>query len=522
MLPCREPNLKTGSTNVETGAPRHSDHNASDTPAEAARAPTGIEGLDTLLGGGLPRGQVYVIEGHAGAGKTTLALHFLLTGRERNEPCLLVTTTETRDDLMAAARAHGWSLTGIEMLELSRTDPVAQPAQRQTLFPPAQVELDETVQAVQAELERVQPVRVVLDSVTTLRHMAEDPFTYRRYVLSLKNALVARGCTALITDELLEPQELHLRTVAHGVVQLRREVAPFGNERRQVEIVKMRTLHFRSGRHDMLIETGGIRVFPRLAVAPRDVDYTGDLQPTGVGPLDTLLGGGLDRGTATLLAGAAGTGKSSVAMQCVVTALQRGHAAAVYLFDERPPTWFHRAEQLGFPLRPQAANGNLLLQPINPAEMSPGQFAYVLQHAVTQRGVRLLVIDSLTGYVNAMPDERFLTLHLHEVLTWLAQQGVITLLVLDQHGLFEATPRPPLDLSYLTDTVVLFRYFEYQGAIHRALSVVKRRSGRHEHTIRELTLGPHGISVGEPLRQFHGVLSGLPIYQGDEASGQPQ
>jgi circadian clock protein KaiC len=284
----------------------------------------------------------------------------------------------------------------------------------------------------------------------------------------------------------------------------------------------MRALQFRSGRHDMVIETGGIRVFPRLVAASRDVDYTDDLEPTGVASLDTLLGGGLDRGTATLLVGAAGTGKSSVVMQMVAAALQRGHAAAVYLFDERLPTWFHRAEQLGFPLRQQALSGHLFVQQIDPAEMSPGQFAYALQHAVTQRGVQLLVIDSLTGYVNAMPDERFLTLHLHEVLTWLAQQGVITLLVLDQHGLFEATSRSPLDLSYLTDTVVLFRYFEHQGAIHRALSVVKRRSGPHESTIRELTLGPHGISVGEPLRQFRGVLSGLPMYQGDTGSGQSQ
>jgi circadian clock protein KaiC len=507
---------------VAADAHRRPDQNGSNTPAEFARAATGIEGLDAVLGGGLPRGHVYIIEGHAGAGKTTLALHFLLAGRDNNEPCLLITTLETRNDLTAAAHSHGWSLAGIEVLELSLTESIAQPEQRQTLFRPSHVELEETMQVVLTELERVQPLRVVLDSMSTLRYMADEPFAYRRYVVSLNNALVAHGCTALITDELLVPQDLHLRTLAHGAVQLRREVTPFGNERRQVEIVKMRAMHFRSGRHDMVIETGGIRVFPRIVAVPRDVDYTDETQTTGIAQLDALLGGGLDRGTTTLLVGAAGTGKSSVAMQCIAAALQQGQSATVYLFDERPFTWFRRAEGLGSPLRQQVVHGNLFVEQIDPAEMTPDQFAHALQYAVTQRGVRLVVIDSLTGYVHAMPDERFLTLHLHEVLTWLGQQGVTTLLVLDQHGLFEATMKSPLDLSYLTDTVVLFRYFEHQGAIHRALSVVKRRSGPHENTIREMTLGPTGIVVGETLRQFRGVLTGLPIYEGDSSDAQPR
>jgi circadian clock protein KaiC len=383
------------------------------------------------------------------------------------------------------------------------------------------VELDEIMHAVHAELERLQPARVVLDSMSTLRDMADQRLTYRRHVLSLRNALVARGCTALITDELLEPQNLHLRTLAHGVIRLQQEIAPYDNQRRQVEIVKMRGMNFRSGRHDLHIETGGLRVFPRFVAEPRTTDYTHTSLSTGVEQLDTLLGGGLDRGTSALLIGTTGTGKSSVAMQCMVAALQRGQFAAVYLFDERPSTWFHRAEQLGFDLRQQVANGNVFVQQIDPAEMSPAQFAYELQQAITQRGVQLIIIDSLTGYVNAMPDERFLTLHLHELLTWLGQRGVTTMLVLDHHGLFEPATRPPLDLSYLTDTVLLFRYFEYQGEIRRALSVVKRRSGPHENTIRELTLGSNGIIVGEPLRQFRGVFTGLPTYEGDAASDQP-
>ena len=504
---------------MATDTQRNPNDMVSGNTAEPTRVTTGIEALDTILGGGLLHGRVYVVEGQTGAGKTTLALQFLLAGRRHNEPCLLVTTSETRDELTAAAHSHGWSLAGIEVLELSQADTIARLEQRQTVFRPSQVELDETMQAVLAALERVQPRRLVFDSVSTLRYMADEPFVYQRHVLSLKHALVARGCTALITDEQLAPQDPHLRTLADGVVQLRREATPFGNQRRHLEIVKMRAMDFRSGVHDVLIETGGIRVFPRFVAEPRTADYASETLSTGVPQLDVLLGGGLDRGSAILLMGTTGTGKSSIAMQCAATALQRGQAAAVFLFDEQPPTWFYRAERLGFTLRQHTANGSLFVQLVDPAELSPLQFADALQQAVTQRGVQLIVIDSLTGYVNAMPNERFLTLYLHEILTWLSQHGTTSLLVLNQHGVFEAATRPPLDLSYLSDTLVLLRYFEYQGTIHRALSVVKRRSGPHENTIREMHLGPHGIAVGEPLGQFRGVLSGLPVYEGGDPSG---
>ena len=509
---------------MDTDADRNPDENKSGTPAESPRAATGIEGLDIALGGGLLRGRMYVVEGQAGTGKTTLALHFLLSGRDQNEPCLLITTTETRDELTTTAHSHGWSLAGIEVLELSLMDPLAHLEQRQTVFRTSEVELGETLQAMLSELERVQPMRVVIDSATMLRYLAGEPFAFRQHTISLKNTLGAHGCTALITDELLEPQDMHLRTLAQGVVLLLRQVASFGNERRQVEIVKMRSMHFRSGRHDMVMETGGMRVFPRFEAEPGagDDDDRHELQSTGVETLDDLLGGGLDQDASTLFVGAAGAGKSSVAMQCVAAALQRGHAAAVYLFDERPRIWFRRARQLGFTLHQQAASGHLLVDQIDPAEMSPGQFIHDIQHAVTRRGVRLIVIDSLTGYVNAMPNERFLTLHLHELLTWLGQHHVTTLLVLDQQSLFDTTRRSPLDLNYLTDTVLLFRYFEYQRAIHRAVSVVKRRSGPHETMSHELTLGPNGIAVGEPLRQFRRVFPGLPIFEGDDISGQPR
>jgi circadian clock protein KaiC len=495
------------------------EQNASSPAAEPTRAATGIAGLDAVLGGGLLRRRMYVIEGAAGAGKTTLALHFMLAGHAHHERGLWITTAETPDELRGAAHAHGWSLEGIDVLALSMAAHMARPEQQQTLFRPSHVELDETMQVVLAALERVQPGRVVLDSLSLMRDMADEPFAYRRQVLTLKNALVACGCTALVTDELLATPDMHLRTVAHGVVRLLYEVTAFGNERRQVEIVKMRAMPFHGGRHDCVIETSGLRVFPRLMPAPPAADAPGDVHSTGVARLDDLLGGGLDGGAATLLLGATGTGKSSVTMQCATAALQRGQSVAVYLFDERPPTWFQRSDQLGFPLRQAVAQGTLILEQIDPAEMSPGQFAQAVQHAVTQHAVSLIIIDSLSGYVHAMPNEHFLTLHMHALFTWLGQHGATTLLVLDQHGLVDASGRAPLDLSYLADTVLLFRYFEDHGTIRRAMSVVKRRSGPHEHTIHEMTLGPHGLVISEPLTQFRGVFTGLPTDEGDRTGG---
>ena len=491
---------------------------ATDRPHYAA---TGIAGLDAVLGGGVLRRHLYVIEGPPGAGKTTLALHFLLAGRDNNERCLWLTTAETPDELQDAAQAHGWTLDGIEVFALPMVERMTQPDQRQTVFRSSQLELDEAMQEVLMVLERVQPVRVVLDSLSILRDMADEPLVYRRQVLALKQALKAGGCTTLVTDEWPASSDMHVRTLAHGVVRLRQEVTRFGNEQRQVEIVKMRGTSFHGGRHDLVIETGGIRVFPRLMLAEHDTDNTSEQHSTGVASLDDLLGGGLDRGTATLLVGAAGTGKSSVTMQCAAATLQRGHAVAVYLFDERPAIWLQRADHLGFPLRQAVTNGSLVVEKIDPAEMSPGQFASEVQHAVTHRAVYLVIIDSLTGYVHAMPEAHFLTLHMHQLLTWLGQHGATTLLVLDQHGLLDAPIVAPLDLSYLADTVLLFRYFEDRATVRRALSVIKRRSGPHESTIREMTLGPQGIGVGDPLSEFRGVLTGTPTYGGNRPGGQP-
>jgi len=502
-------------------APRQAETNVQSPEADATRAATGIAGLDVILGGGVLRRHLYVVEGTAGAGKTTLALHFLLAGRDHHERCLWITTAETSDELRATAHAHGWSLEGIEIFALPMVERLAQPDQRQTLLRPAHLELDETMHEMLTGLVESQPGRVVLDSLSILRDLADEPLAYRRQVLALKHALRAGGCTALVTDEVAAEPDRHVRTLAHGVIRLLHQVTTFGNAQRQIEIVKMRGMPFHSGRHEMVLMTGGLRVFPRIVLAARDTDAPGVLYSTGVASLDTMLGGGLDRGTAMLLVGAAGTGKSSVTMQCAAAALQRGQAVAVYLFDERPATWFHRADQLGFALRQPVTEGTLFVEQIDPAEMRPGQFAHEVQHAVTHRGVHLVILDSLTGYVHAMPDEHFLTLHMHELLTWLGQHSVTTLLVLDQHGLLDTSMTAPLDLSYLADTVLLFRYFEYQATVRRAVSVMKRRSGPHEKTIREMTLGPTGIGVGAPLTQFRGVLTGLPTYEGDRTGGQP-
>jgi circadian clock protein KaiC len=448
-------------------------------------------------------------------------MHFLLDGRDEHERCLWLTTTEMPDELHEAAQGHGWTLEGIEVFALPMVERMTRPDQRQTIFRSSQVELDEAMKEILTVLERVQPARVVLDSLSILRDMADDAFAYRQQVLTLKQVLSADGCTTLVVDEWPASSDMHVRTLAHGVVRLRHEVTMFGNTQRQVEIVKMRGRPFHEGRHDLVITTGGIQVFPRIVLPAYDPDNTGEVDSTGVTRLDDLLGGGLDRGTATLLVGAAGTGKSSATMQCAVAALQREHAVAVYLFDERPAIWLQRADAMGFPLRQAVTHGTLLVEQIDPAEMSPGQFAFEVQHAVTHRAMHLVIIDSLTGYVHAMPDVHFLRLHMHQLLTWLGQHGATTLLVLDQHGLLDAPIMAPLDLSYLADTALLFRYFEDRGTVRRALSVIKRRSGPHESTIREITLGPHGIGVGEPLSEFRGVLTGNPTYEGDRPRDQP-
>lgn len=488
-------------------------------PGESSRVATGIPGLDMILGGGLLSGRMYMLEGHAGTGKTTLALQFLLAGRDQHERCMLVTTSETRDELLISAQSHGWSLENIHVLELALTDSLSYPLQQQTVFRPSQVELDETMQMIISQLEQIQPDRIVFDSIAILRVMADEPLAYRRHVLFLKNVLLMSHCTALVLDEMVDAEDLHLRTLSHGVIQLLRENIEFGKEKRQLVILKMRGMAFQSGKHDFIIRTGGIQVFPHLVIEGRMMDYGSEVLSTGLERLDNLLGGGLDRGNATLFVGTAGTGKSSVTMQCIAAALQRQQSVMGFLFDERPHVWLHRAEQLGFHLRQQVSEGRLSLYHFNPAEVSPGQFAYEVQQAVIGKQAQLVIIDSLTGYLNAMQEERFLTLHMHELLTWLGQQGVTSLLVVEQHGMLEFQRTLSLNLSYLADTVLLFRYYEHRGTIHRAIVVVKRRGGAHEPTMHEITLGAQGITIGQPLIKLQGVFPGILSYQGAEESG---
>ena len=492
---------------MATDVPHQTETN--DPPAALPRAATGIPGLDVVLGGGVLRRQLYVIEGMAGTGKTTLALHFLLAGRATGERCLWITTAETPDELRTAAHAYGWSLEGVEVLALPMVDRMAHPDQRQTLFQPAHVELDETMQEILTALARVQPARVVLDSLSILRDMTDDPLAYRRQVLVLKQALGVLGCTALVTDELAEAPDPHVRTQAHGVVRLLREVTAFGNQQRQVEIVKMRGMAFHSGRHDLVLATGGLQVFPRLGPPADDVGVPSAVESTGVARLDSLLGGGLDRGTSTLLVGAAGTGKSSLAAHVVVAAAERGEPSAMFLFDESVRALITRSRGIGFDLERHMESGLVRVKSLDPAEVSPGEFIQGIRDAVEKDGARVLVIDSLNGYLNAMPEEHFVMIQLHELLAYLGQLGVVTLLINAQAGLI-GHMSSTVDVSYLADTVILLRYYETRGEVRQAISVLKKRTGSHERTIRELRISSDGLHIGDPLRSFRGVLTGVP------------
>jgi circadian clock protein KaiC len=492
-----------------------------ETPAPPALSATGIRGLDDILGGGLTPSRVYLVEGDPGSGKTTLALQYLLEGARRKEPGLYITLSETKAELSAVARSHGWSLDGLEVVELLASEDELEPDNQQTMFQPADVELGVTTRAILAEVERVKPRRVVIDSLSELRLLAQASLRYRRQVLALKQFFIGRECTVLLLDDKTsEVHDLQLQSIAHGVVSLEHLSPEYRAERRRLRVAKLRGQQFRGGYHDFNITTGGLEVFPRLVAAghaergPRAA-LTGD-----VPELDALLGGGIDAGTSVLLVGPAGSGKSSVAANYARAAAARGGRAALYIFDERVETLLNRAAGLGLDLAPHVAAGTLTVQAVDPAELSPGEFAHLVRRAVDGADghppAAVVVIDSLNGYLQSMPEERFLTAQLHELLTYMGHRGVVTFLVLAQHGLF-GQMQAPVDTTYLADTVILFRYFEARGEVRQALSVVKKRSGRHERTIRELRLDG-GIRVGPPLVEFQGVLTGTPAYRGEGGS----
>jgi circadian clock protein KaiC len=489
-----------------------------DANVDPDRISTGSSGLDDILGGGLDPNRLYLYEGRPGTGKTTIALQFLREGVRRGEPVLYVTLSETRRELALVAKRHGWSLEGIDVFELVPPETTLDPDQELTVFHPAEVELTETTRLILDQVSKLNATRVVIDSLSELRLLAQSPLRYRRQVLALKHFFAERQCTVVLLDDLTAHQDdLQLHSIAHGVVLLEQQAIDYGAERRRIRVVKMRGIQFRGGSHDFIIAKGGLQIFPRLVAAEHHRTFPGDIMLSGHPALDEMLGGGLERGTNALLIGAAGVGKSSLALTYAISAALRGEHAVFFAFDEGRGTIEARASTIGLPLEECVTSGRLHLQQIDPAEMAPGEFAAAVRRSVEEDGARVVVIDSLNGYLNAMPDERFLILQMHELLSYLGQQGVLTILVLAQHGLVGPMDTP-VDLSYLSDAVVMLRYFEFAGQVRRALSVVKKRSGNHEHTIREFMLTSTGIKLGPPLTQFAGVLSGTPQYIGDSGT----
>jgi circadian clock protein KaiC len=484
---------------------------------DATRLRMGVPGLDDILGGGLPRDRVYLLEGNPGTGKTTVALQFLLEGVRNGERGLYVTLSETREELAAVAESHGWSLDGITLCDLAIPDEATVEDSQYTMFHPSEVELNETTKSVLDTVEATKPARVVFDSLSELRLLARDSLRYRRQILSLKQFFVGRKSTVLLLDDhTSETSDRQLESLAHGVISLENSSPIYGSQRRRLQVLKLRGVKFLGGYHDFNIETGGVVVFRRLVSAEHPRVPSAQVLSSGIRQLDDMLGGGIDAGTATLLMGPAGAGKSTIATQFASAAAGRGERVAFYAFDEGLRTLYTRANALGMNLDAHTSAGHFTARQIDPAEMTPGEFASGVVDAVDRDGASLIVIDSLNGYMNAMPEERFLTVHLHELLSFLNQRGVATILVMAQHGMMGASMVAPVDISYLADTVLLLRYFEAEGEIRQAISVLKKRSGDHERAIRELRLGD-GIRVGEKLVNFRGVLTGVPNYAGPGA-----
>ena len=488
--------------------------------ARTAKASTGIPGLDEILDGGLPRDRLFLIDGIPGVGKTTLSMQFLLAGVAAGERAMYVTLAETKDELAAVAAAHGWAIDDIVVYELL-SDATLRTGVENTIFHPADVELAETMRTLIAEVERVQPDRVVVDSLSELRLQAQSALRYRRQVLALKQHFAGRHTTVLLLDDRTATSEdVQLHSIAHGVIALDHLAPEYGGDRRRLRVNKVRGMKARGGYHDFKIQTGGLVVFPRLVAAEHTTPFKEGAVLSGVQELDALLGGGLDRGSSAVLMGPPGTGKSVVATQFAIAAAERGENAVIFAFDETQRTVRSRVTKLGLKLDGHA--GTITLQQIDPAEMPPGEFAASVRHAVEHGQARVVVIDSLNGYLNAMPEESFLTLQLHELLAYLSQQGVLTLLVVAQHGVMGVI-ETPVDVSYLADAVLLLRHFESAGKLRKAVSVLKKRGSAHESTIRELFVGPVGLRVGPALEEFQGVLSGTPAFMSPDpaaSSGQ--
>ena len=476
---------------------------------------TGTAGLDAILDGGIDPGRVYLIEGTPGTGKTTLALSFLIEGARQGDATLYVTLSESEDELRVVAANHGWGLDGVDIFELLAADSLDGESEQSVLHP-AELELGETARAVMDRVRARSPARVVFDSLSEIRLLAENPQRYRRQVLALQRFFAQQGCTVLLLDDQSSNGDLRLHSVAHGVVTLEQTALDYGADRRRLRVVKLRGSPFRGGYHDFTIRRGGLAVFPRLVAHEHYAAFDPAPVSTGSAGLDQMLGGGLNPGTNMLLIGPSGAGKTTTATSALVAALRRGGRAAHFVFDEGLPTLLARSAALGMDLRPFIEDGRLILRQINPAEMSPGEFAHHVRQAVEEDGARFVVIDSLNAYMQSMPGEQYLVLQMHELLTYLNQQGVVTLMVLGQHGIIGQVT-VAVDLSYLADAILLLRFFEAHGEVRKAVSIMKTRTANHERTVREVAIGPGGMSVGPPLTGVQGVLSGAPVWTGTVA-----
>lgn len=477
------------------------------------RASTGVSGLDDVLGGGLPARHLYVVEGTPGSGKTTLGLQFLLQGVREGEDGLYVTLSETADELRTVAASHGWDLQGVELFELVSSEGLGLDAE-QSILHPSEIELGETVRGVMSAVERLKPSRVVFDSLSEMRLLAQDPLRYRRQVLALKRFFQVHGCTVLLLDDRSSrDSDVQLHSIAHGVVFLEQAVDQYGPERRRLRVMKMRGIRFRGGDHDFVLDTGGLAVFPRLVAAEHRVPRHASVVGSGIPKLDALMGGGLACGSNTLFCGPSGVGKTTTAIACVLAALRRGEKAAYYLFDEGLSTMLFRAKALGMDLQEFLDAGQLKVIPLDPAEVSPGEFAHMVRQAVEEDEAQVVVIDSLNAYLQAMPGGKYLMLQMHELLAYLNHRNTVTILVLGQHGVLGEV-RAEVDLSYLSDAILLFRFFEAHGNLLKAVSMVKSRTNAHEQTIREFRMSAEGVEVGQALTDFEGVLSGVTAYRG--------
>jgi circadian clock protein KaiC len=483
-------------------------------PVRADQAMTGIAGLDDILAGGLARNRVYLFEGSPGTGKTTTAMSFLRAGAAAGETCLYITLSETEAELRDTSTSHGWDLAGIEIFELVPPESLLDEQQQQSLLYSSDLELGETTRMIFEAVERVKPTRVVIDSLSEIRLLAQSSLRYRRQVLALKHYFAKHGATVLLLDDLTtDTLDKTVHSVAHGVVRLEELAPEYGAERRRVRVIKYRGRKFRGGYHDFTIKTGGLEVYPRLISSEHRTTFSREPMPSGLPGLDALLGGGIERGSSCLVLGPAGTGKSLLALYFVLAAVGRGERAALFVFDEELGLLFDRTRAFGIDLESLVKDGNLLIQQVDAAELSPGEFTSRVRHCVDGIGIKTVVIDSLNGYQAAMPEEQFLILHIHELLQYLNRQGATTFLTVAQHGLV-GDMKAPVDVTYLADTVVLLRYFEAAGEVRRAMSVIKKRTGTHEKTIREFEIGDQGLAVGPALTDFHGVLRGVPNFVG--------